>query len=103
MKKTNELKTLLPHLGYCFATNLVIEKRKVGYMYREQSEDENDSGWRFFAGTEDQDYVDNPNNTKIYDVNTIANYDPSIIPYLISEIGHVLKRGNNDSFMQVEE
>ena len=33
---------------------------------------------------ESQEYVNNPDNIGIYDVNTIANYDCSIIPYLNS-------------------
>ncbi|MCH9693421.1 MAG: DUF2185 domain-containing protein [Gammaproteobacteria bacterium] len=41
-----------------------------------------DSGWRFFTGEETQEYIDDLNNTGIYEVNTIANYDPDIIPYL---------------------
>ena len=44
-----------------------------------------DSGWRFFSGTESQEEIDNPENVEIYDVNTIANYDISIIPYLHAE------------------
>ncbi|MDN3273280.1 DUF2185 domain-containing protein [Frankia sp. RB7] len=43
-----------------------------------------DSGWRFFSGEESQDFADDPNNFEIYDVNTIANYDPDIIPLLES-------------------
>ena len=34
------------------------------------------------SGLEDQDYMDEADNHGIYDVNTIANYDPTIIPLL---------------------
>jgi hypothetical protein len=51
-------------------------------MYREPPENEVDSGWRFFAGDEDQKYADDPRNFQLYDVNTIANYDPDIIKHL---------------------
>lgn len=89
----NEIKQLVSCMGYCFATKkITIEGLKVGYMYREIPEDGADSGWRFFSGTESQDYVDNPNNIQIYDVNTIANYDKSIIPYLDSPIGFEYER-----------
>ena len=64
----------------------------IGYMYREQSDEPLDSGWRFFSGTESQEYVDNPNNTMIYQVNTIANYDRAIIPYLNLPYGSELER-----------
>ncbi|HZP59545.1 MAG TPA: DUF2185 domain-containing protein [Opitutaceae bacterium] len=51
-----------------------------------------DSGWRFFSGEEDQAYVDDSSHTMIYDVNTIANYDPAIIPYLTAPFGSAFGR-----------
>jgi hypothetical protein len=39
----------------------------------------------FFSGDEDQTYIDDLSHTEIYDVNTIANYDPDIIPYLLTK------------------
>jgi len=47
-------------------------------MYREPPRNTFDSGWSFFAGDETQGYCDNPENLALYDVNTIANYDPEI-------------------------
>lgn len=86
--KKEEINKLIPDMGYCFASNkITIDGLKVGYMYREEPTDATDSGWRFFSGTESQAYVDNPDNFKIYDVNTIVNYDDSIIPYLSSSVG----------------
>ncbi len=92
----NEFIDLVPQMGGCFATDkITVEGLKVGYMYREEPDDESDSGWRFFSGTETQDYVDNPENTMYYDVNTIANYDRTIIPYLDSPFGSELERIQN--------
>lgn len=91
--KDFEIQQIIPNTGYCFATKkITVEGLNVGYMYREAPEDELDSGWRFFSGTETQDYVDNPINVQIYDVNTIVNYDKSIIPYLNSPIGSEYKK-----------
>ncbi|MBE6288048.1 MAG: DUF2185 domain-containing protein [Mediterranea massiliensis] len=85
---SDNLQQLAPNMGYCFATNkITIEGLKVGYMYKEMPDDSNDSGWRFFSGTENQDYIDDVNNIQIFDVNTIANYDKTIIPYLTAPIG----------------
>ena len=96
----HDIKKLIPNMGYCFASNkITCEKYGVGYMYRETPTDKYDSGWRFFAGVEEQEYIDNPNNFQIYDVNTIANYDEAIIPYLDSDIGNEYVRiDNTDSF-----
>ena len=51
-------------------------------MYREAPDNALDSGWRFFAGIETQRYVDDPENLAIYDIQTIAEIDPDIIPIL---------------------
>lgn len=97
---SDQFKELVPGKGACIATDkITVEGLKVGYMYREEADDKRDSGWRFFSGTEDQDYVDDSNNSEVYDVNTIANYDRDIIPYLDSHIGCELERiGESNEF-----
>ena len=70
-------------LGACLATDkITVDGERVRLMYREPTDEGMDSGWRFTAGTEDQEYMDDPSNSGIFDVNTIANLDPTIIPYL---------------------
>ena len=77
------IKQLVPPMGGCFITDRVtVDGLKVGYMYREQPDKQEDSGWRFFSGDETQEYIDDLSHTGIYAVNTAANYDPDIIPFL---------------------
>lgn len=91
--KPEDLSDLVPDMGYCFATNMItVEGFAVGLMYREESDDEDDSGWRFFSGYETEEYLNNEDNTMVYDVNTIANYDTTIIPFLRSNIGAAYER-----------
>ncbi|MDI9880644.1 DUF2185 domain-containing protein [Flectobacillus longus] len=91
--KAEEFIDLIPPMGFCCATDkITVDGMNVGYMYREEPEDKMDSGWRFFSGTENQEYVDDPNNTMFYHVNTIANYDKAIIPYLNLPFGTSLER-----------
>ena len=79
----DQFRELIRPMGSCLATDkITVDGELVDYMYREDPTVETDSGWRFFSGTEDQDYVDDPNNSAIYDLNTIANYDQAIINYL---------------------
>lgn len=96
---------LVPDMGGCFATDkITVNGMKVGYMYREEPSEEDkkwDTGWRFFSGNEDQEYVDNSNNTMIYKVNTIANYDPAIIPYLNLPSGTELERISGTDKFQI--
>ena len=98
------MKPLAENLGVCFATDLItVEGEQVGYMYRERPDNEIDSGWRFLAGTESEEYINNPDNLAIYDVNTIANYDPEIVPYLDAPIGSAFEReSDSGQFVEVE-
>jgi len=91
--KAENIKQLISPIGGCFASDkITCGGYLIGIMYREEPEFDHDSGWRFFSGLEDQDYVDNPDNLMIYDVNTIANYDKAIIDYLQFPIGSDLVR-----------
>lgn len=74
----------------------------MGFMYREDSQDPIDSGWHFFSGDESQEYADDPTNYEIYDVNTIANYDPSIIPYLDAPAGSAFGRDDEGKWRPEE-
>ena len=81
--REDQIKPLAEGHGAAFATDLItVLGNKIGYMYRDEPDNDFDSGWRFMAGTETDDYMLNPDNIGIYDVNTIANYDPDIIPLL---------------------
>ena len=87
------IEPLIAGMGACYATDrITVEGRKVGFMYREQPDAEIDSGWRFLAGDESQEYMDDPDNLDVYDVNTIANYDPDIVAYLLSPQGSAFER-----------
>lgn len=103
--KKEEIVKLIPAMGGCMATDkITVDGMKVGFMYREEPDDERDSGWRFLSGTETDDYMDDENNTMIYNVNTIANYDRAIIPYLNSPIGTELERvEGSDDFRDYSE
>jgi hypothetical protein len=90
-----EIVALANGYGGCIATDkITVEGEPVAYMYREAPQNELDSGWRFFAGTEDQVYIDDLTHSEVYDVNTIANYEPAILAYLHYPIGSELERQN---------
>ena len=79
----DQIKDLIPDTTGCIATDrITVDRKKIGYMYRESPDYEHDSGWVFMAGDETDDYMNNPENAGVYQLNTVANYDPAIIPYL---------------------
>lgn len=98
-----QIRELTPDMGGCYATDhITVLGKKIGYMYREQPDNDVDSGWRFFSGEETQEYADDPKNMEIYAVNTIANYDPAIIPYLDSVPGSAFGRVSGTDKFQKE-
>lgn len=93
-----KIKKLIDSQEGCIATDrITIDGCKVGFMYREEPYQNGnpDSGWRFMAGDEDDDYMNNPGNHGAYQVNTICNYDSDIISFLDSAPGTAYIRNEN--------
>ena len=106
LTSANQSAPALPNVGIfsslCFVSKLVLEEdQPVAYMYRETPDDADDSGWRFFAGTESQEYVDDPANLLVCPVAFVAEHSPEIVPWLLSEPGAALEL-QEDRFVQVE-
>ncbi len=81
-----------------------VEGCPIGYMYRDEPEDAGDSGWRFFAGNESDAYIDNPKNFSLLDVNIIANFDATIVPYLNEAVGAAYDKGEGgDQFFDASD
>lgn len=97
-----EIKPLITGHGACLATDkITVDGEPIDYMYREQPINDVDSGWRFFSGTETQEYIDDPNHLAFYQINTIANYDSAIIAYLHLPIGVALERIRGTNFFNI--
>ena len=80
-----KLRPLATGYGLCMAPDtILVSGLPVQSMYRVMPSRRQDSGWRFFAGTETPEYLSNPRYNGIYDVNVIANYCPEIIDKLDS-------------------
>ena len=105
--KAEDVKSLLPDwkgADGCIATNrITVEGYKVGYCYREKPDGDWDSGWRFTAGDESEEYMDDPNNAGIYKLNTICNDDPDIIPLLNTPTPCAFERDENGVFQQIKD
>jgi hypothetical protein len=100
--KAEQIIQLIEPMGGCIATDkITVHGELVDFMVREEPNNDLDSGWQFFSGSEDQDYLDDTNNSDIYDVNTIANYDRAIIPYLDLPIGTQLERISDTDKFQI--
>ena len=105
--KAEDMQNLLPdweEANGCIATSrITVEGCKVGYCYREEPDGDWDSGWRFTAGDESDEYMDDPNNAGIYGLNSICNDDPDIIPRLHTPAPCAFERDENGVFQQIKD
>jgi len=100
--RPEDIAPLLEAAGWCLATDrIMVDGARVGYMSRETPESGGDSGWRFFAGDESDEYMRNTHNHGVYELNTVANYDPAVLPYLSSPPGSAFDRVGEREFTPV--
>ena len=87
---------LLPHNGGCIVSKQIEEGRAIGYMYRDEDTSDKwpDTGWRFFAGDETDEYVNNPGHASIWSLNTVCNLYPYILGYVEAGGGSAFGRNS---------
>jgi hypothetical protein len=100
-----QIQPLAENYGACIASDkITVDGLPLRFFYRAAPDNDVDSGWRFMSGFESDDYMDDPLRHAVYDVNTIANYDPSIIALLDSPVGSVFeKRDGASDFVRVTD
>jgi len=91
----SEIQSLVPDLGFGFVSDkIAVDGHRVQCMVREEPDEEADSGWRFLGGGETEEYLEEPEHISLLDINTIANYDPEIIPFLMYPPGTQIERNS---------
>ena len=97
----DNLKTLLTTEKGCFVSDRIsLDGAKPCYVYREEPfKNFPDSGWRFFAGDESKEYTADVNNSNIFPLNVMANFDESIIPLLDAEVNTAFIRKEGEEFI----
>ncbi len=101
--KPEQIRPLTDMPGGCYASDrIVVDGAKVGYMYREAPDHDTDSGWRFIAGDEEEDYMNNSDNFGIYHLNLIANIDADIVQYLAGPTGSEFLRDENGELVPID-
>ena len=71
---------------------------RIGYMFREEPDRETASGWIFYAGNEDDDYLEDWHNIALLSVGSVWQLDPAVWNYLDSPIGTELIRVSDNQF-----
>ncbi|MFI4896272.1 MAG: DUF2185 domain-containing protein [Phycisphaerales bacterium JB059] len=92
-------------IGYVLASKRVgVDRMPVRFMYRESPDNDQDSGWRVFAGDETQEFTDNPDNFAIYNPETICEIDPDVEKILYHKpVGFAYERADaTEPFVESE-
>lgn len=100
--RPDDIKPLTDAEGSAIASDLItVDGQKVGYMYRAEPVNAADTGWCFFSGRETEEFARDPANFGIYDLNTIANYDPDVIALLATPAPCAFERDDTGTFRPV--
>lgn len=88
----------------CFVTRRVLyEGEPIGYLYREEPEYDDDSGWRISAGTESEDYMDEADNIMWVSLGAVLREDDSIVDLLEAPVGSAfLHNEDDDGFAAID-
>lgn len=97
MEPTKNRKKLLNQMAY-LSKKISEEGWKVGYMCRDEAMNENDSGWQFLAGNEDDEYLNDYKNCILVHVQDVYQLDPDIWNYIDSPVGTELIRISSNEF-----
>jgi hypothetical protein len=72
----------------CFVTRRVLyDGEPAGYLYREEPDEDEDSGWRITAGDESQAYMDDSSNIAVVSLGAVLREDDSIVKLLDAPVG----------------
>ena len=92
------------YIKRCFATKKVLyDGAKVGYLYKEKPVYDDDSGWRFLAGDEADEYMDSGENSSYVSVGAVLREDDSFIRLLDREEGVAFLREENGEFIELDD
>jgi hypothetical protein len=74
------------------------ERQPVRFLYREDPDRPEDSGWRLFSGFEPDGYEDSADNVALLSLAELAAREPQLAPLLDAPVGSVFERvpGAND-------
>lgn len=65
--------------GMVVTKSLLLGRSKLKWIFREESVDAADNGWRAIGDTDTQDDINDSKNIAVADFNTLANIEPAIL------------------------
>jgi hypothetical protein len=81
------------YIKRCFVTKRVLDEGfSVGYLYREEPDREDDSGWRVTSNTESDEYMDDSANIAYVSLGAVLSRDDSFVDLLDHPAGSAFVR-----------
>jgi hypothetical protein len=92
-------------IGYIIASNEVMVLGKpIRYAYREEPDNDQDSGWRVLSGEETPEYAEDANNFAQYNATTVIQHEPAFAPLLDKEFPIAFERDKDlGEFVEIDE
>ncbi len=90
----------LNRLAAIICTHVVIEQLLILHAERDELTIPEDSGWQFLCGLSDHD---NPGVAKVWLINEVLEYEPSLSPFIEMPPGTVLTRKDAASKWEVAD
>lgn len=88
---------LLSKVSYV-SRKILDEGYKVGYMVREEALNEQDSGWSFLAGNEEDEYMNDAANIALLSVGEVSYIDMDILSHIDAPVGTAFIRVSSSEF-----
>lgn len=92
-----ERKIMLGQIAFV-SKKITEEGWKVGYMYRDEPNHEQDSGWVLMAGNEDDEYTEDSHNLQVMSVHSVMQFDDTVWKYITAPVGTRLIRISETEF-----
>ena len=92
------------YIKRCFVTNNILyDGQSVGYLYREEPDNDEDSGWRFTTGTETDKYMDDSNNLSCVSLGAVLREDDHCLTLLEREEGVAFAKDEEGKFIELDD
>ena len=82
------MKKYVENAGSCIVTKSILNgETKFRWLFREEPLNNIDTGWMAFGDSDNDDYVNDPKNLTVVDLNTLINIEPTILNVYEMPIG----------------
>ena len=79
-KKKDKKPLTTHHLGGCIVTRSLLDgKSKLKWLFREESANPADNGWRAIGDSDTQEYLDDPTNSVVVDFDRLVELEPAVL------------------------